>query len=246
MNTRLQLWCVWAGPAFLILYGIFFWGISGWIPPSPPSWDAATVAHFYTEHTYSIRIGQLGALIFSTLLFPFWAVITGHMARIERVHKGGIPVLALIQFGGAVLLQVFFALCSMLWIVATFRQELDAATVRVLHDAGWLMFVMVFPAFVLQMVCIGIAALIDDSPRPIWPRWAGYLNFWVGIGGMGGGIAVFFKSGPFAWNGLIGFYIPIVVFTVWLLVMTYLMHVGVKRMATAPDPTAAPAVPATA
>ena len=231
-NTRAQLCCVWlGGPTFLVLYGIFFWGVAGWIPPSPPSWSAAQIAGFYAEHRMSIRVGQLGGLIASTLLFPFWAVITGHIARIEGVHRGKPPVLALMQFGGAVLLQVFFALCSMLWIVATYRPELDAATVRVLHDAGWLIFVMVFPAFVMQMLCIGIAAFIDESPDPIWPRWAGYLNVWVGIGGMGGGLAVFFKVGPFAWNGVIGFYIPISVFTIWLLSMTYLMHTGIVRNA---------------
>ncbi|MDT7559115.1 MAG: hypothetical protein QOI50_1951 [Pseudonocardiales bacterium] len=241
MNTRLQLFCVWSGPAFLVLYVVFFWGVAGWIPPSPPSWSVEQVGAFYAAHPDEIRVGQLGALIASTLLFPFWAVITGQIARIER---GRPPVLALMQFGGAVLLQVFFVLCGMLWIVATFRPELDATTVRVLHDAGWLMFVMVFPAFVMQMFCIGIAALIDDSPDPIWPRWAGYLNMWVGFGGAGGGLAVFFKQGPFAWNGVVGFYIPVVVFTVWIITMTYLMHVGVRRQAAeVPAAGLAPAGP---
>lgn len=236
MATRLQLLCVWAGPAFVLLYLIFFMGVSGFIPPPPPSWTAAQVGAFYDAHRTGIRVGQLGALIASTLLFPFWAVITGHIARIERVDRGRPPVLALMQFGGAVLLQVFFALCSMMWIIATFRPELDASTVRVLHDGGWLIFVMVFPAYVMQMFCIGIAALIDDSPDPIWPRWAGYLNMWVGVGGVGGGLAVFFKQGPFAWNGLIGFYVPLTVFFIWIVTMTYLMHTGIKRRAAAELP----------
>lgn len=140
------------------------------------------------------------------------------------------------QFGGAVLLQTFFVLCGMLWITATFRPELDDNTVRVLHDAGWLMFVMVFPAYVMQMCCIGVAALIDSNPASIWPRWAGYLNLWVGLSGAGGGLAVFFKNGPFAWNGLIGFYLPIVVFAIWIITMTYLMHAGIRRQGAAEHP----------
>jgi hypothetical protein len=57
----------------------------------------------------------------------------------------------------------------------------------------------------------------------------GYLNLWVGLSGAGGGLAVFFKNGPFAWNGLIGFYLPIVVFVIWIITMTYLMHTGFRR-----------------
>lgn len=40
---------------------------------------------------------------------------------------------------------------------------------------------------------------------------------------------MFFKDGPFAWNGLIGFYIPLSAFAVWLCIMTYVMHVGIER-----------------
>ncbi|MBB6379968.1 hypothetical protein BKA01_007243 [Pseudonocardia eucalypti] len=223
--------CVWAGPVFLVVYGAFFWPVAGFLPPSPPSWTAAQTAAFYAEHTTAIRVGQIGALIASVLLIPFWAVISGQIARIERAHRGRPPVLALAQFGGAILLQVFFVLCGMFWIIATFRPELDPAAVRLLHDAGWLMFVMVFPGYVLQMCCVGIAALSDDGPRPVWPRWAGYLSFWVGAGGAGGGIAVFFKSGPFAWNGIVGFYLPVLLFVGWVITMAGLMHAGIKRQA---------------
>jgi hypothetical protein len=70
---------------------------------------------------------------------------------------------------------------------------------------------------------------MDRSTRPLWPRWVGYLNLWIALSGAGGGLAVFFKHGPFAWNGLVGFYIPIAAFTVWIAVMTYYMHVGISR-----------------
>jgi len=85
---------------------------------------------------------------------------------------------------------------------------------------------MVFPGYVFQMLCIGIAAFMDKDPNPVLPRWAGYLHLWVGISGMGGGIAVFFKHGPFAWNGVVGFYLPLTVFAVWLVVITGLLHKG--------------------
>jgi hypothetical protein len=237
MSKRIQLWCVWAGPLALVLYLIAFWGIAGFIPPPSPHWSAPHVAQFFQSNHTAIRIGQVGGLIASTLFFPYFAVISAQIWRVERPQ----PVLAMIQFGGAVLLLVFFAVCGMLWLAATFRPELSASTVRTLNDLSWLIFVMVFPAYVLQMVCMAIAAFHDHGPGRVWPRWAGYFNLWIGISGMGGGLAVFFKHGPFAWNGLIGFYVPIAMFAIWICVTTYLLHTGISRQLAGEQETEASA-----
>ncbi|MDB5968351.1 MAG: hypothetical protein JWQ90_801 [Hydrocarboniphaga sp.] len=231
MNTRLQLFCAWMGPVFLVLYGLAFMALGKYIPPQPPSWSPVDVAMFYAEHTNRIRIAQLLGIIFSTLLFPWFAVISVQMARIE----GRYPMLSLMQFGGATLLIVFFQICSMLWIIAAWRQDLDPAIVRMLHESAWLIFVMVFPAFTMQLICLAIAGFMDKSPNPVWPRWACYFNIWVGFAGMGGGLACFFKSGPFAWNGLIGFYIPVAMFSIWLFINASLMIKGIKQQAELPS-----------
>lgn len=225
MNRRLQLAGVWAGPAFVVLYGLAFVAIAQFIPPPAPSWDAAHIDHIFADRAIPIRIGMVLSLIFATLLFPFFGVISVQIARIER----GGRTLAIMQYGAAVLLIVFFELCSMLWVTATFRSELDPAVTRMLSDLGWLSFVMVFPGYVLQLSCIGIAALMDRSPDPVWPRWVAYLNFWCAMGGAGGAVAVFFKEGPFAWNGLVGFYIPVGMFLMWIAVMAYYTHTGINR-----------------
>ncbi len=225
MAKRIQLAAVWAGPVFLVLYIAAFAGIARFVPPLAPGWDDETVARVITDHAVQIRIGMVIGLVATTLLFPFFGVISIQIARIEK----RMPILAVMQFGGAVLLVVFFQLCGMLWITATFRSELEPSTIRMLNDLSWLTFVMVFPSYVLQLFCIALAAFMDRSPQPLWPRWVGYLNLWIGLSGAGGGIAVFFKHGPFAWNGLIGFYVPVIAFVAWIVVMTYCMHTGISR-----------------
>lgn len=219
---RLAVWC---GPAFLVLYLIAFVGIADFVPPISPSVSADDAAAFFDENRFRIRIGMVLSLVFSTILFPFFAVISVHIARIEK----GRPILSLVQFGGATLLVVYFQLCSMIWITATFREDLGASTVRMLLDFGWLTFVMVFPAYVFQLGCVAIASFLDRSADPVWPRWAGYLNLWIAAAGAGGGLAVFFKQGPFAWNGAVGFYLPVIAFVLWLGVMTHLMLRHVAR-----------------
>ena len=225
MSKRIQLACVWAGLVFFVLYLIAFAGIARFIPPPAPSLGADKINALFQDHAIQIRLGMVLGIIASALLIPFFGVISVQIARIER----RLPVLALIQFGGAVLLVVFFQICGMLWATATFRPELEPSSVRMLNDLAWLTFVMIFPAYVLQLSCIAIASFMDHSADPLWPRWVGYLNLWVAMGGTGGGIAVFFKEGPFAWNGVIGFYIPIIAFVVWIAVMSYCMHTGITR-----------------
>jgi hypothetical protein len=220
-----QRFAVWCGPAFLVLYMIFFVLVAGFLPPIPPSHSAAEVVAFFADHRTRI---QIGALIMSTLLFPFFTVISREIARIERSRTSGLPILALMQFGGGVLLIVYFQLCSMIWLILSYRPDLDPAVARVLNDAAWLIFVMVFPSYLMQMLCMAVAAFRDTRQHPTWPRWTGYLNIWVALTGAGGGIAVFFTSGPLAWNGLIGFYIPIAVFAIWLGAMTYVLLKGLS------------------
>jgi len=238
MSSRLQLCAVWAGPVAVVLYLAFFAGVAGFVPPPSPHWTAQHVANFFAANHSSIRVGQLGAMISSTLFFPFFAVVSLQIARIEKRS----PLLALTQFGCAVLLMVFFVLCSMLWVAASFRSDLSATTVRALNDLSWLCFVMVFPGYVMQMACVAIVSMRDRSADPVWPRWAGWLSAWTGLCGCGGGIAVFFKHGPFAWNGLIGFYVPFAEFVIWLGVMTYLMHGWIRRNASVIDAVDEPGV----
>jgi len=202
--------CAWSAPVFVVLYATFFWGVAGFIPPPSPTLDPNSVAEFYDQNRTGIRIGMVGGMISSFLIVPFFAAISAGIGRGER----GVPILAMIQFGCAMLLEVFFVMCSMIWLTATYRPDLAESTIRMLNDLGWLVFVMVYPGYVLQMICIATAALThENSP---FPRWLGYLSLWVAVSGVGGGFAVFVTDGPLAWNGVIGFYIPLSIFAVWM------------------------------
>jgi hypothetical protein len=226
MNSRILLWCAWSGPVFLILYGIAFWGIAGYMPPHSPMTSPDALVAFYEENRTGIRVGQILGLVFSMLLFPWFALISVQIAQAEK----RFPVLALMQFGAGTLLIVFFVVCSMLWIAATYRPELDPETLRTMHETSWLMFVMVFPEFTLQVLCIALAGFMDRRPQPLFPRWLCYFNLWVGISAFGGSVAVFFKSGPFAWSGLFGFWLPVFFFSIWLFVMAPVLARNVRRL----------------
>lgn len=218
MQRRIHLATVWAGPVFFVLYLIAFAFIAGYVPPPSPALTGQQVVALFDSHEQRIRLGLVLGMFFVTLLFPFFGAISIQIARVEK----RFPILAAMQFGAGVLLIVFFFICHMLWISMTFRHYSESAMQQV-NDLAWLTFVMVVPTYVLQMICIATASLADTSRSAPLPRWYGYFCLWVGLAGCGGAVAVYFKHGPLAWNGVIGFWIPVAMFAIWICLSVYVL-----------------------
>jgi hypothetical protein len=215
-------WCIWSWPIGGLFFFVSFCLIAGFIPPPRENWSAARLAEFYAENRTAIRVGLIGALFSSALLLPFFTVISAEMRKIE----GRLALLAPIQWGGAVILVCFFQIICLGWLLSSFRPEVENDLIRATHDYGWLVWMMLIPTYMLQFFAMAIAGFMDKRPHPIWPRWAAYANIWVATTGVGGGLAVFFKSGPLSWNGIIGFWIPEVCFAAG---MTMTMVLLLKR-----------------
>jgi hypothetical protein len=75
----------------------------------------------------------------------------------------------------------------------------------------------------VQGMAITIAILSDKSEKPVLPRWLGWFNLWAQIIYLPGILIPYFKSGPLAWNGLLAFWIPVVVFTIWLFLISAML-----------------------
>ena len=229
---RRGIWmaCIWAWPVCAVLFGISFVVVAGFLPPVLESASAADVAAFYDANRTTIRAGLIGAMFASALLLPFFAVVSAEMRKIE----GRNPLLAPIQYGGAVVLTTFFQIICLLWLLASFRPEISPEIIRAANDYGWLVWTMLIPTYSLQFVCMAIAGFIDHRPHPIWPRWAAYLNVWVAVTGAGGVLAVYLKTGPFSWNGIIGIWLPLALFVIGMTVNMWLLHRRATYEATLP------------
>jgi len=211
--------CIWSWPVCVVVFGFFFAVIAGFVPPPREDWSAAQLAQFYADNRTDIRVGIIGAMFASALLLPFFTVISSEMRKIE----GRSALLAPMQWGGAVILVCFFQIICLGWLLASFRPEADSDVIRAVHDYGWLVWTMLIPTYVVQFVAMAVAGFMDARPQPLWPRWAAWANLWVAITGCGGVLAVFFKSGPFAWHGLVGFWIPVLTFVAGMTMTTVLM-----------------------
>ena len=237
MEARVQRAMVWCGPAMLVLWIGAFIFIAGFIPPSHPALSADAVVQLYSDNTTGIRLGMVIAMAGCALLVPYGAVISGQLKRID-----GAKALADTQFVSSALLSLEFITPIGIWMAVAYRFDDRAADLtRALHDVGWILFMTVIWSLFVQLICIGVAILIDRKPKPTFPRWIAYLNFWIALLIIPAGLVLFFKDGPFAWNGLVGLYVPLVAWVIWFICMTSTMHSNLTQQIVDADEASPPA-----
>lgn len=229
MNTRDQLICAWCGVVFVLMFFLGWGLLAGMLPPHAPTMTAEEVTAFYQANPVSIRVGLVIALLSSAFFVPFGAVIGVQMARIEGPFPVWTATMAM-AIAGTV---VEFALPTMFWQVASFRPDRDADTLLALNDLAWLPFVGISAPFFIVPICIALVGFKDRSANPIFPRWCCYYNLLSASAILPGCMAVLFKTGPLAWDGLLAWWLPVVDFGIWFFVMTILLHKGIKRQAAA-------------
>ena len=136
----------------------------------------------------------------------------------------------MIEFGSGALFVLEFIYLIFFWQTATFRVDRAPELIQLLNDMAWIPFVGITATAATQVVCFGIAVLIDRRERPIFPRWLGYYNLWVALMFTPGTFNVFFHNGPLAWNGIIAWYLPLVVFATWMIVNPIYLSKAVDTM----------------
>lgn len=226
MNTRTQTFCACSGLAFVIVATLGWLGFSGMLPPISPTMTGEEVQALIQANTGKTRFGTLVMMFAMALTLPWMALITVQLKRIEGSHS----VLAYTQLAAGAATIFALTVPMNLWTVLAFRPDRDPQLMLLINDFSWLMFIMTFPPFFIQLGAIGIAILSDRNTPSIFPRWSGYFNLWVAILFLPGGLVTFFKDGPFAWDGLLAFWMPLAVFLGWYIVMFVVLLGVIRRM----------------
>lgn len=214
MNAGVQRACVWATPvAFALLCAALL--VASWVPFPSPNDSASEVARDYQDHTDGIRLGAVFLAAGATLLAPLAAVIAVHVRRIE----GEFSPLAYIELGMGMVSPLAISITSFFWWTAAFRPDRDPVVTQSWHDAGWLCFTAVVFLVMLQLAAVTVAVLTDRSKKPLFPRWLGYFSAWVALLLLPSVMCLWFKTGPFGWNGVATLYLAFAVVGPWLITM---------------------------
>lgn len=218
-SKRVQLTCAWCVPVGLVIILAGMW-LAGFIPP-PPAYDTPQqIAEFYRHDTNVIRFGLLLALTGFAVWGPLIAVITRQMLRIKPSHN----VLAYVQLGSGAAAWQFLLVPVLVLTAAAFRPERNPEITQALHDTGWILLFLPFTPFIVQSLSIALAALLDSGTRPVFARWVGYFNLLECLLFLPVALLTFFKTGVFAYHGILVFWVPLTIFAAWMLVMTWAVH----------------------
>lgn len=206
----------WSGMIMIVSMGLFLILFNQFVPPHSPALSADEIAAIYQERANPIRFGSAMIMLFSVLFITWTLAIDALLSRI----KGVSSLLLKGQIIGGSMGFIFILLPMLMFAITAFRPERPPELTLLLSDLAWLMLITPAPPFVLQNVCIGTAVLMDRSDTPVFPRWLGYLAFWVAVVTIPALVAFFFRTGPFAWDGLFPFWLPFGIFATWLFIVS--------------------------
>lgn len=225
-QPKLQLFGAWSSLIYCVFFGfgwLYFNG--GMFPPHSPTASEAEIVAIFQNNGTNIRLCMISIMFAAMFMLPFAGALGSQISRIE----GGPGVLTYVAvlsvFGNA----IFTFYPPIWWLIISYRPDRLGAITHFMNDAAWLQFVGALSLFVPVVLAQGIAALIDKSEDKIFPRWSGYFCLWVFVLELPVTLIFFFYDGPFAWNGIIGFWLPAGVFFTYFLVTFHLMRSYIKR-----------------
>jgi len=226
-SRKVQTFCTWCGPVFVVcLFG--GWGLlGGFIPLIPPSSTAAEVAAAYSENPTLHRIGLIIGMIGVFLTIPFFLAISMQMKRTEL----RTPILSILQFASGIIVTVVLMIPILLFVGGAFRPDRSAELTQLVNDLSYVMLILPWPPIIGQLGALAVATFSDRRSEPVFPRWVGYYSLWIAVLLLPASMIIFFKTGPFAWTGVVGFWIPAAVFGTWYLVMAALLLRAIKQEA---------------
>lgn len=216
MNKRSQLICAWCGPAFMVLLGIGYVGFAGLVPPPSPTRSAESIASFFDDHAIRLRIGLTLCMLGAGLLVPWSCAIA---VQIKRIEGPWSPMAYTQMTSGAVgaLLIVFPAFFLQ---AAAYRPDRSPEVVLFASDAAFLIFFGAACLIVVQALSLALAIFQDTRVEPVFPRWVAYFSVWTASILVLGSLDVFFKEGPFAWDGIVTFWLDFTAFGAWAVIVT--------------------------
>lgn len=202
----------WCGIVFPI---VFFAGMlmAGLLPPHSPMDSAAEIATKWQTDPNIKRLGLFLCMYAGGVTAGYGAIISVYLKKIDP--EGSYSNLQLLGAATgviAILTPVF------LYSVASFRTDRPAELTQLINDAAWIPFVMNTPPALMQCFAIALAVFADKREKPIFPRWFAYYQLWTALLFIPGGLVLFFKNGPFAWDGILAFWLVAILFGLWFIV----------------------------
>jgi len=218
---KTNLFGAWCGVAYCVLLLVGWWFIGGFFPLHRPSAGAQEIAAFFRGDIVRIRLGMVVVMWGSAIFIPFTASLADYVSKVEGRSGPLTKITTMAGYANAML--TFYP--PLLWIANTWRsKERSDELIYLVNDIAWLQFIGGLALIMPMFVTVAVTAFNDKSVNPTFPRWVAFASIMTFILFLPDQMLFFFKTGPFAWNGLFAFWVPLTIFCGWFVMLAFLMR----------------------
>jgi hypothetical protein len=215
----------WTLPAVAVIWIAAFLLFPGFVPPMSPQASAQEVAAFYGRNLSRVRYSMILFNWFCVALIPVLMLVVERMRGMA--HR--TPVMRYCVIGVAGAAPIAFLTSTVFWLIAAFRPDRSPDLTLLCNDLAWITFTCGVPFLIALCVFLAVAIAFDDQEEPVFPRWFARFNVVVAIVLVPAGFAGLTLSGPFAWNGLVSFWIRNIAIALWIVVTAVVLRRAMDR-----------------
>jgi hypothetical protein len=190
-----------------------------------PRESAQEVAAFYRDHTARIRYSMILLNWFCVALIPILMLIVERMRGMA--HR--TPILRFCMIGVAGAAPIAFLTATVFWLLAAFQPARPPELTQLLNDLAWVTFTCGVPFLVAQSGFLALAIHFDRQEVPVFPRWVASFNVLIAVALIPAGFAGLTKSGVFAWDGFVSFWVKNAAIALWIVVMAVVLGRAIER-----------------
>ncbi len=224
-RTSGELIIFWALPGVAITWIAAFFIFPGFVHPLSPRASATQIAAFYRDHTARVRYSMILLNWFCVALIPLLMLIVERMRGMA--HR--TPIMRFCMIGVAGAAPIAFLTATVFWLLAAFQPERSPALTQLLNDLAWITFTCGVPFLVAQSMFLAVAIYLDQQDEPVFNSWVASFNVLVAVALVPAAFAGLSHSGPFAWDGLFGFWVKNIAIAVWIVVMSVVLGQSLHR-----------------
>ena len=223
---------LWIGIIMITIFGVCqMFLLELWPAPGPLISDQELVDAVAASNT-KYRFGVVAMLLSGGFFVPMGLTISIQMARVEK----GFPYLAIIQFATAVAGCWVFLAGVLFFGLAAFNVDRSPDLIRAFHEMAWLWLLTPGGIYLFQIFSIALVAFIgkQDDPHTAFPRWYGWMTFMFAVESVFPvTFAQMFVDGPLAWDGLVTYYLTMILFAIWVGITMFMCFRAIRLQESA-------------